>query len=308
MTAVTTLDEAIDELYAGPVTGFVAERNRLAAELRAAGDRDTAAAVKALRKPTVAADALNKALRADERALDGLLASLDDLRRAQRGTASGESDRADLVEAQARYREAVAAVAAAASTQELAVAAAIDAAAVAGRDDELRQAAFVNPPERSGGFGIEAPPDSPPAPRRSPSGRRPAGRGSAGRSPAGRRSADGGGGQRRLRVVPSPDGAAVSSADDDRAEAARRAAEEAVRAATAELEAATGARADAAERVAALDVSITELEARLLGARRERDDAATALTRAEARMAEAARTVDDARRTVDDRESDDDGR
>src|SRR4051812_13533851 len=44
---------AIDELKALPPESFVAARNALAKELKAAGDPDGAAAVKALRKPTV---------------------------------------------------------------------------------------------------------------------------------------------------------------------------------------------------------------------------------------------------------------
>jgi hypothetical protein len=49
-----------DPLYAAPLEEFVAERSRLAKELRAAGDRDAAAEVAKLPKPTAPAWALNR--------------------------------------------------------------------------------------------------------------------------------------------------------------------------------------------------------------------------------------------------------
>ena len=61
-------DDAIDRLYGLPLEAFVGERDALAKELRAAGRRDEAAAVKALTKPTVAAWAVNQALRTQHKA------------------------------------------------------------------------------------------------------------------------------------------------------------------------------------------------------------------------------------------------
>lgn len=55
-------DEALAELSAKPLDDFVAERNRLAAELRSAGD-GRAAAVKALRKPSLPVWAVNRLAR-----------------------------------------------------------------------------------------------------------------------------------------------------------------------------------------------------------------------------------------------------
>ena len=48
-----TLDEALDELYGVGPDEFVAERKRLARELKDAGDRAAADAVWKTRKPTV---------------------------------------------------------------------------------------------------------------------------------------------------------------------------------------------------------------------------------------------------------------
>src|SRR4051812_17139068 len=53
----------IDELYTVDPSEFVARRNALAKELRAAGDRDAAAEVSKLRRPTVVAAALNQLAR-----------------------------------------------------------------------------------------------------------------------------------------------------------------------------------------------------------------------------------------------------
>jgi hypothetical protein len=61
-------DDPIDALYGLPLEEFVGARDALAKELRAAGDRDRAAAVKKLAKPTRAAWAVNMLARshADE--------------------------------------------------------------------------------------------------------------------------------------------------------------------------------------------------------------------------------------------------
>jgi hypothetical protein len=56
------VDEA-DELYGLALDAFVPERDALAKRLRADGRRDEANEVKALRKPSVAAWAVNQAVR-----------------------------------------------------------------------------------------------------------------------------------------------------------------------------------------------------------------------------------------------------
>lgn len=57
------LDQAIAVVYAGPLEAFVQRRDALAKELRAAGRREDASAVKALRKPSRVAWALDRAAR-----------------------------------------------------------------------------------------------------------------------------------------------------------------------------------------------------------------------------------------------------
>ena len=60
-TSVTDLDAVLVDLMVTPPAGFVAERNRLAKELRAGGDGDAAAAVGKLRRPALSDWALNMA-------------------------------------------------------------------------------------------------------------------------------------------------------------------------------------------------------------------------------------------------------
>lgn len=59
-----TLDAVIDELYAGDPAQFVARRDEAAKAARSAGDRGSAAAIKALRRPSVGAWYVNVAVRA----------------------------------------------------------------------------------------------------------------------------------------------------------------------------------------------------------------------------------------------------
>jgi hypothetical protein len=56
-------DQRVDGLYAVPLAEFTAERNALAKELRKEGDRETADAVKALKKPSVEAWTVNQLAR-----------------------------------------------------------------------------------------------------------------------------------------------------------------------------------------------------------------------------------------------------
>lgn len=69
-------DERVDELYAAPLHDFTSARDRLASELKQEGDGDGAKAVKALRKPTVAAWAVNQLARRDSKGLGDLLETL----------------------------------------------------------------------------------------------------------------------------------------------------------------------------------------------------------------------------------------
>jgi hypothetical protein len=81
------LEAELDRLYEAPPANFVAERNKLAAELRRSGDRAAATAVSGLQRPSPVAWAVNQLhLRARD-VLDALRESGAALRRAQESPA-----------------------------------------------------------------------------------------------------------------------------------------------------------------------------------------------------------------------------
>ena len=85
----TELETRIDELYGLPLDRFTAERDAIVKELRAAGEAEDAATVKGLRKPVVAAWALNQLARRDEAGIGELLEVGGRLREAHRRAISG---------------------------------------------------------------------------------------------------------------------------------------------------------------------------------------------------------------------------
>lgn len=147
----TTVDEAAADLYGGPLDRFVADRDATVKALRAAGDKDLAVEVKALRKPTVAADALNRALRADPEAVEALLTAAADLQQAQEAALGG--DRTDFPKRQADYRAAIDTIAANAPSHHDEVRSGVEAAVLSDLGDDLRDATFAAMPIPSGGFG-----------------------------------------------------------------------------------------------------------------------------------------------------------
>src|SRR4051794_20334785 len=76
-------DERIRRLYGLPLDQFTAERNALAAELRSVD-------VKALRKPSRAAWAVNQLVRSEPELVDALMGAGGELRQAHRQAASGK--------------------------------------------------------------------------------------------------------------------------------------------------------------------------------------------------------------------------
>lgn len=101
------MDEArIDELFRLPPEEFTPARDRLAGELTEAGDREGAKAVKALRRPTTAAWAVNAAVRRKPDMVQALVDTVSRLRTAQRRAASGLAA-GDFREATAERRRLV---------------------------------------------------------------------------------------------------------------------------------------------------------------------------------------------------------
>ena len=103
-------DEQVDRLYGLPLDEFVRERDAAAKHLRQAGDGEAAAAVKALRKPTVGAWALNQALRRRRKEVAELLDTGGRLRAAHEQLLGG-ADPATLREAMEQERRLTSALA-----------------------------------------------------------------------------------------------------------------------------------------------------------------------------------------------------
>ncbi len=90
-----TLESAIDALYAGELAEFVTARNRLAKALKDRGDKDAAAAIKALGKPSLSAWAVNQLWWHARGEVDTLLAAGQVVRRLQQsGAGATEQQRA----------------------------------------------------------------------------------------------------------------------------------------------------------------------------------------------------------------------
>ena len=104
-------DEHLDELYREHPEGFVAGRDQLVKDLRAAGDREEADRVKKLRRPTVAAWLLNRAALTSPAELEEFSEASRQLEDAQGRALEGKDEGATAWrDAAAREREATGAV------------------------------------------------------------------------------------------------------------------------------------------------------------------------------------------------------
>ena len=99
-------DEEVDRLYELPLSEFVAARNALAKSVRAGGDKEAAAAIAALRKPSVTAWALNQVARKHPEEIDVLVHAVEALRTASAGAVSGRGS-APMREARDSERDAI---------------------------------------------------------------------------------------------------------------------------------------------------------------------------------------------------------
>jgi hypothetical protein len=281
-----------DELYALPPAEFTRARDERAKALRKEGRREEADAVKALRKPTVAAWALNQLARTRPEQLERLLAAGQGLRAAQEELLAG-GDRKALQRAAATEREVVAKLAdsatgLAAEAGERAgpalrekIAETLHAAALDEETaEELRAGRLVREREAIGGFGAVA------------AGAPAAGRAARGATRTGStEGAAGAGGKPRPPAGRKP-GKAASAEADRRAAAERRerlaAARTDERHARRELEAAAKAIEHAETRAEAARAHAEEANARakttaerLQEARREQAAAKKAHARAQ---------------------------
>jgi hypothetical protein len=86
-------EEVVAEIYAAPFGEFIARRDAAAKALRGEKRREEADAVKALRKPTLSAWAVNQLARESPDALEGLLAAGAALRQARGGDTMRDATR-----------------------------------------------------------------------------------------------------------------------------------------------------------------------------------------------------------------------
>lgn len=107
MGSSTMVSVDLDELYGLPLDRFIPERASMVRELRSGGDREQASAVAAVRKPSVAAWAVNQLTRTQRREVEALFAAGDALRDIQAGVLGGTADARDLRAAAERERAAV---------------------------------------------------------------------------------------------------------------------------------------------------------------------------------------------------------
>ena len=262
------LQRAIAELYAEPLDGFVPRRTELARELRTAGDRDGANVVKALRKPSRLAWALNAGVRRDADAFARLDA-------AAAATIAAQAGNGDVRAAMAELRAAVRAFAgvAAASAHDaghpLETSALTNTVlAVLGRPESLEQLRNGQLVETPDGGGLDflanlpAPPDSAPV--------------SAPSAPA-----------------------AVRDRAGDAARAMARRAADALAAAQREADVASQALQTAESDLAGAESRLRQAKDELIFARKRRDDARREADAAAAALASAEVAHDEAQRGVE---------
>ena len=197
---------AAEDLYGLPPGEFTGARDARVKEVRGAGDREAAAAIKALKKPTVAAWALNQLARRRAKDVERLVNAGEDLRAAPEELLAG-GDRGAFQEAATWARVLGAELCADATAMaseagergsglEEKVAGTLHAAALDERTaDELRSGRLVRERAAIGGFGAAAAPPAPagrgrgsgrsaPAPKASTKRARGRGRASVGREGA----------------------------------------------------------------------------------------------------------------------------
>lgn len=147
-----SIEEAKDRLYGLANDAFVAGRDELVKELRAAGEKPLATEVKALRKPSTLAAQVNHIVRSDPDGVDLILQAAALLREAQAGALDGAVINASQLQEQ--YRAAIRALAESATTGAVDVRAALEAATIEeSANDDLRNGCLVAIPKPVSIFG-----------------------------------------------------------------------------------------------------------------------------------------------------------
>lgn len=94
-----SVEDALEQLYAGSLKSFVSRRKALATERRAGGDKAGAKDVMALPKPSLPAWVINQLVRRERAVVDEVLAAIDQQRDLQLGALAGGLDVAALASA-----------------------------------------------------------------------------------------------------------------------------------------------------------------------------------------------------------------
>jgi hypothetical protein len=177
MASGSSRDDLLGRLLAVPLDRFVEQRNRLARELREAGDKDTAAWLAKLRRPSPGVWALDQMARGDARRVRGLLDLGAELAQAQAGAVQGDREAvARMRDLGGRLQRAVDDVVRRAAellrdaghgaTTDTALSMASTLRGAIGGDEETRRALaegrLLEPVEEGGGFGFGLATDAPP--------------------------------------------------------------------------------------------------------------------------------------------------
>jgi hypothetical protein len=295
------VDRAVQELYGLPPSEFTRARDARAKELRKAGDRDAADAVKALRKPSVAAWALNQLARERSKDVDRLLGAGQKLRAAQEQLLGG-GERSTLQRAVAAERELVAKLAGEAVALardagerpgagfEEKVAGTLHAAALDQETaEQLRAGRLVREREAIGGFGAGAFGPGGPGASAAPARTTAARGGSPSRAKSGSKPADRPSGADRSTRARAP-----AASDEARRRERLAAARTDERHARRELEAAAKARESAETRAQAAEAHAREATARAKTTAERLADAKRAESAARKAHTRAARALDKA--------------
>jgi hypothetical protein len=91
MTTSQRKTDAIDDLYQLPLADFTAARNALSSRLKKEGKKEEAEQVKSLAKPSISAWAINQLFWSHRKVFDRLMASGEQLRRAQSSQLAGKA-------------------------------------------------------------------------------------------------------------------------------------------------------------------------------------------------------------------------
>lgn len=305
---IGTEPDAVAYLYGLEPQRFVASRDQLVKTLRAAGNRELANRIKALRKPSVIAGELNRVLRASPEDLDRLLAAVDALRTGHRSVLEGEPT--DLAALQTAHRLVAAQMAERADRHRERIRMLLEAASLdTGCHDALREASFVAEPTPTVGFELLATATgstSEPATvfplteardrKRSTDGKGPTGKRSPARKPGAGRGA-------RAARPGGPTGDGEGAATDDRAAALLSGAaaehdkaEAALTLAYRRVEAAVKRNAKATARVDELERRLREAKSNLEETGESLLAAKSAAERAEERLSATADALREARR------------